>query len=276
AYQGRIVKAAIYAVCVLGTFFYGMHLGDWQVVHWSWGENKTIGYLSQVWVGLPALPAFLIQSPRYRDSDNVEQHRLEEPIASDEFVGVVRDRNRVPQGLVTGTITLQAVPNTGGRAVQGRFRGTIRRLEQDGPEPIELELGGPVWLDRPIRADKRRALEVDIADARSQTPLELAGTVPRSFWNWFEVPHDIDTENELHRRLDRHYELAAVFTWIAGLLNLLAIWDALDGPAYGSGKEYLQSLRERKRKPKDQSNDNGDDAPSETEPAESAATKADS
>ena len=28
-----------------------------------------------------------------------------------------------------------------------------------------------------------------------------------------------------------------MFTWIAGLLNLMAIWDAYDGPAYGYGDE---------------------------------------
>jgi hypothetical protein len=33
------------------------------------------------------------------------------------------------------------------------------------------------------------------------------------------------------------FELALVFTWIAGLLNILAVWDALEGPAYGYGDE---------------------------------------
>jgi hypothetical protein len=31
--------------------------------------------------------------------------------------------------------------------------------------------------------------------------------------------------------------MALVFTWVAGLLNLLAIWDAADGPAYAYGDE---------------------------------------
>ncbi|MFN9825440.1 MAG: hypothetical protein ACK58J_14935, partial [Planctomyces sp.] len=33
------------------------------------------------------------------------------------------------------------------------------------------------------------------------------------------------------------YDVAAVLTWIAGLLNLMAIWDAAQGPAYGYGDE---------------------------------------
>ena len=32
--------------------------------------------------------------------------------------------------------------------------------------------------------------------------------------------------------------MAMVFTWIAGLLNILAIWDAVEGPAFGYGDEH--------------------------------------
>ena len=56
-------------------------------------------------------------------------------------------------------------------------------------------------------------------------------------WNWFAVPLDVEQERELHKNLGKFYELAMVFTWVAGLLNLLAIWDALEGPAYGYGDE---------------------------------------
>ncbi|MFT5091852.1 MAG: hypothetical protein ACI93T_000671, partial [Porticoccaceae bacterium] len=35
--------------------------------------------------------------------------------------------------------------------------------------------------------------------------------------------------------------LALVYTWIAGLLNILAVWDALQGPAYGYGDEEPDS-----------------------------------
>ncbi len=39
--------------------------------------------------------------------------------------------------------------------------------------------------------------------------------------------------DELHFRLGRRFELGTVFTMIAGLLNVLAIYDAWAGPAYG-------------------------------------------
>ena len=81
----------------------------------------------------------------------------------------------------------------------------------------------------------------------------LDGFVPRSFWNWFQVPLEDDELNALHGRLGRFFEIAQVFTWIAGLLNLLAIWDALEGPAYGYGDE--------------EESDRKDPEPAEKEPA---------
>ena len=59
----------------------------------------------------------------------------------------------------------------------------------------------------------------------------------RSFWNWYQAPLEDKALEEIHGRLGRRYPLAEVITWIAGLLNLLAIWDALEGPAYGYGAE---------------------------------------
>lgn len=45
----------------------------------------------------------------------------------------------------------------------------------------------------------------------------------------------------MNRRLGgKRYEIALLFTWVAGLLNLLAIWDAYEGPAYGYGDEVDQ------------------------------------
>lgn len=40
------------------------------------------------------------------------------------------------------------------------------------------------------------------------------------------------TIDELHKRLHRYFELATVYTVIAGLLNILAIYDAWAGPMY--------------------------------------------
>lgn len=76
-YQGRTGKGLLYMVCILGTFFYGMHLGDGRVVYasstrppipigFSRGriafvveEDLRWHYLCQVPVGLAALPAYV-------------------------------------------------------------------------------------------------------------------------------------------------------------------------------------------------------------------------
>lgn len=57
-YQGRTAKGIIFLTCILGTFAYGVFIGGSQVVYASTrSENFRPHYLSQVMVGLPALPA---------------------------------------------------------------------------------------------------------------------------------------------------------------------------------------------------------------------------
>jgi TM2 domain-containing membrane protein YozV len=66
-YQGRTAKGVLYAVCILGTFFYGLlFLGDGRVVYAAWKPDAfRFPYLCQIGVGLPALPA-LVQAQRAR------------------------------------------------------------------------------------------------------------------------------------------------------------------------------------------------------------------
>ena len=127
-YQGRTHKAVIFFVCILGTFIYGLYLGEGRVVYASWRDNdRRLPYLCQVGVGLPALPA-LIQARRATPIEfPIYKHFMSPPI---------------------------------------------------------VEGGGPDSLDG------------------------------------------------LQKRLNRFWELGTVYTMIAGLLNILAIYDAWGGPAY--------------------------------------------
>ncbi|HVX15208.1 MAG TPA: DUF6677 family protein [Pirellulales bacterium] len=127
-YQGRMHKAVIFFVCILGTFIYGLYLGEGRVVYASWRDNdRRLPYLCQVGVGLPALPA-LVQAKR--------------------------------------------------------------------STPIQF----PIYKD--FMAPPR------VADGGH------------------------DELDELQKRLNRFWELGTVYTMIAGLLNILAIYDAWGGPAY--------------------------------------------
>lgn len=52
----------------------------------------------------------------------------------------------------------------------------------------------------------------------------------RSIGNYMAPPIDDDQLNDLHFELGRYFELGTVYTMIAGLLNILAIYDAAAGP----------------------------------------------
>lgn len=244
-YQRRNFKAAIYCVGILSLFFAGMMLGSWQpvysqVVYSESGEsvqmqpsagrigtNYSIGYAAQFFVGLPALPA-LVQQSRFHSDDGVVRP-LRDPLESD-FQGVVRDGEHfIP---VTGTLTLS--PGQMGIA-EGGFSGQMASGER-----IAFEVSGAVELGRQVFGSPRR--EISIKGLRGveidgYQPYEMRGSVRRSVWNWFQAPRDNAELDRLHGRLSQHFDIAYVFTWIAGLLNLMAIWDAYEGPAYGYGDE---------------------------------------
>lgn len=131
-YQGRKSKAVLFFVCILGTFVFGLYLGDGRVVYASWRPNdRRLHFLCHMGVGVPALTA-LVQANR--------RVPFEVPFF---------DRFMVPPQVNDG---------------------------RDGNQPDELD--------------------------------------------------------DLHKRLHRYWELGTVYTMIAGLLNVLAIWDACAGPAF--------------------------------------------
>ncbi len=131
-YQGRKHKAVLFFVCILGTFGYGMYLGEGRVVYASWRPpDRRLPYLCQVWVGLPALPA-LVQAKRARP----------------------------------------------------------------------LKIFGEEYMAPP---------QVAASDREGEDELD-----------------------RIQKRLHHYWELGAVYTMIAGLLNVLAIYDAWGGPAYSA------------------------------------------
>lgn len=67
-----------------------------------------------------------------------------------------------------------------------------------------------------------------------QSTLQYYGFEPTlwSFpWNFLAEPPQ-DVLNGLHPRLGKLVEIGTIYTTIAGLLNILAIYDAYEGPAY--------------------------------------------
>ena len=272
-YQGRYFKAAIYTVCILGTFFYGMHLGNWKTVYYKWtGRSKTIGFFAQIGVGLPAMGA-LIQHKRYDAPQDPfhANHRIEKESSLGEkleapFKGRVRFAGEDAVRDIEGQLTLVQDGGEMSWEVNGSLKGTI-----DGKEPIELELGDPVEVgpqifasenisfqylrleEDPVQdqfASDRRYVMCHVHEKGEAHEYEVAiieGTVPRAFWDYYQVPIEDDAEQHLNRILGKQMELALVFTWIAGLLNLLAVWDAYEGPAYGYGDEPTEEEAKKKQ-----------------------------
>ncbi|MBI1314283.1 hypothetical protein GC176_23555 [bacterium] len=270
-YQRRFFKAVIYFVCVLGVFFWGCSLGEAKAVHLRWdgksrpGETrqKTLGYLAQVGVGAPALPAAL-QYLRYEsqtagsDRSEREPNALLESIDT-EFTGRLM-HTTLGHSMVTGHLVGER--RVGEYGLSQQFDGTLTGTLENGKtvelkilgtqSSGELDLGPRICgldnvtlsqLDeKPVAqefsADRRRfyCRVVEATDPFSDAGM-IEGTIPRSWVNHFEVPLTDEAMQYLNGKLGKQYELALVYTWIAGLLNLLAVWDAAQGPAYGYGDE---------------------------------------
>lgn len=267
AYQRRYFKAVIYSVCVLGIYFWGCSLGEAKAVHFRWdsraeagqSRQRSFGYLAQVGVGLMALPA-VAQEFRYsaqRDSENSDRRRgeiLEEIDA--EFTGRL---NHVTLGHpeISGRVT--GVVRVGDYGFGTEFEGTFTGQTADG-EPLQLDLlgarsSGSLQLgdrvtglddvtmtelvledqERTFSGDRRRFF-VRVVDKSADLGM-IEGTIPRPICNHLLAPLDDESLQYLNGKLGKQYELALVYTWIAGLLNILAVWDALQGPAYGYGDE---------------------------------------
>jgi hypothetical protein len=291
-YQGRLFKGVLFLVCILGTFLSGMALAEGKVVYLCNQQGqRTWGYFSQVLVGLPALPAWF-QSERYASlepdlkSDGLEPlQRLHEPISTT-FSGRIRKQNSngdIEEGAIEGEIILGPAEGSNGSEVAGTFRGTF-----EGREQIDIQLSSPISVGPKMIAGenvslrflgededhhkkefsgRRRYLMCQVAEqtgVASNAGL-IEGTISRNFWDWFEVPLEESAEQDLNGRLGKRYEIAMVFTWIAGLLNILAIWDAVQGPAYGYGDEGQPDEE------KNQDAESAKPAPDPTQPSPSQA-----
>ena len=151
-YQGRTGKGLLFFVCIVGTFVYGLYIGDGRVVYASVPSPLTRWqYFCQVGVGLPALPAL------------VERERFKQ-----------------------------------------------------GKQPLVADVMRPPDM-------QHRYTSKDDAGNLVTSPNELA--------QW-------------HHDLADRFEMGTVFTVIAGLLNVLVIYDAYGGP-------LVIAPPEKKKKKKD-------------------------
>jgi hypothetical protein len=95
--------------------------------------------------------------------------------------------------------------------------------------PVPSEQSSPFWHDFERAPYERRAL------SPNETP-RVAYVAP---FNW-----PGKTLNEIQAEGDKTWDLAWVYTVIAGVLNVLVIYDAAAGPALGVGLEPRRPLKE--------------------------------
>ena len=59
-YQRRTGKGLLFMICILGTYFFGLALGEGKVVYASWNQvDRRWQFPLQAGVGLPAIPAIV-------------------------------------------------------------------------------------------------------------------------------------------------------------------------------------------------------------------------
>ena len=238
-YQRRTVKGLIYLFGILGLFIWGVKLGEGIVVYnlpeKGLSRRITLHYAAQLGAGAISYPALWQGKRALKDNSNLRQ--LERPLSA-KFSGQLVDSDHDSSGgILKGIVQFQPEKGEYGQETRGKFTGTL-----DG-QPVELSLGGNFFLDRPIAAGFQRTLKCSVIgenDASLGSGKVIVGTIPRSFLDSYGVPPDQEQLQEVTGRLGKLHELALVFTWIAGLLNILAIWDCVQGPAYGFGDEVWQ------------------------------------
>jgi TM2 domain-containing membrane protein YozV len=235
-YQGRIVKGLIYLFGILGLFLWGVKLGEGIVVYnlpeKGLTRKVTLHYAAQFGAGLVSYPA-LWQNQRVTKNINTFRE-LDRPLTANFTGSLIDSHGDAAAGKLDGVIKLKPESGEYGPETRGVFSGKLNG------QPIELDLGGNFFLDRQIAAGFRRPLKIGIVGG-TDNAMNISGTIPRPFFDGYGVPPDPDQLQEVTGRLGKQHELALVFTWIAGLLNILAIWDCVQGPAYGFGDETWQT-----------------------------------
>jgi hypothetical protein len=171
--------------------------------------------------------------------DNRQISKLDQPLHASFHGRLTAVDNDTKGGELVGTVDFKPEPGDFGNETKGTFTGKL-----DG-QPITLSLAGGFFLDKPIAAGFNRRLKCGVvgdADGSPAAGRMIVGAIPRPIIDGYGMPPDLDQLTEITGRLGKLHELALVFTWIAGLLNILAIWDCVQGPAYGIGDEQWSPM----------------------------------
>lgn len=247
-YQRRFAKGFLFMICVLSTYLFGLGLGHGRVVYASLKTNDVRWqYFCQLGVGIPALPALAqsFKTAKGRDPWFV----LCERYPSDYGMSV-NEKNRTLNGLATlererqeaYLSKLNQISDPDQRRAFEQQRASQRKEaieKQDQLEQASAKNEARARL-RCLRIDEREPVEPysgpTMKDGLMAPPAGPA------------LPNDTDVLSRWHYELKSFFELGTLYTVVAGLLNLLAVYDAFVGPAIMTPQQKSE-LDSKKKKP---------------------------
>jgi len=192
--QGRVAKGLLFFVCLYGLFFYGMYLGQWQNVYVPESQPTRTG----IW----------------RVIDGVTDRAR--------FLG------QAGIGMVAWPAVVQYVAGTPYIELPDGTRERVGALRQKSGDRFDRARPSIV---------SRKGDRLKVAYTKPDTRLEEEVELPvrgLPVLGTFMGEPDEWTMNELLRDSDKKIELGWMYTVIAGVLNILVIYDAFAGPAFGA------------------------------------------
>ncbi len=220
-YQGRYAKGGLFFCCILFTFFYGLFLGNGQVVYAAWrpGDYRW-QYALQFGVGIPAMPAIA----QYRRA------RKGEPAYFANRAFLIR---------YDGELIDEIKYDKGGRAF-------IVAKTGEHLHEVEFSEGQAVFVPETDKTQSGiETGETDKAQSGNETRDPIAyDKLVRT--GWYSPPPGPIPPNKncvlglWNDELQHNFEIATLFTVVAGLLNLLAVYDAFAGPVLAREEDEEQ------------------------------------
>jgi TM2 domain-containing membrane protein YozV len=193
--QGRVGKGLLFFVCIYTLFFYGLYLGTDALTI----EGRTYRITGNVYLPDMAVPP---QNPNDREWPAVLQNLYNRPQFAGQFwVGIAA---------WPAILQYRAYDRRQAEQVESELDDLYRKL-------------GPLKENDPEKAQTKQA-EIDEKEKTQRHP--LLGDLMRE--------PGAKAMNVVQNAGDKRLELAWVYTVIAGVLNIMVIYDAVAGAAYPS------------------------------------------
>ncbi len=253
-YQQGVFKGALYAVCILGTFFTGLRIGPRAggLLPLEAGPRIARMRICASSGGAPRLAGPRPGPPLARSlrRELRPQHSLQRFFRNASAITRTAPRSEGDRDNHAAS----------GEARQCQLLGRHARRRAGHPDGTKKKIKGDVqksggWLEAQVAPWRNRAIRSQfkaVSTARTNDDHVQARR--------FHAPHNLgflrwrpcrtSARNELagessdldraHKELGGRFELGVLYTMIAGLLNILAMYDAYEGPAYERRRRRVQ------------------------------------